>query len=78
MIHKGDHCNKDKCEVLQGSFLIFVYICAHILKDFIYLLLERGEGGKETSMCEKQQSVASHTRPDWGPGHNPGMCPDQE
>ena len=47
----------------MGAFLF-------LKKD--YLFSERGEGrerGRETSI--------SHA-PNWGPGRNPGMCPDWE
>ena len=44
---------------------------------FIYLFLERGEGGRkrgrETSTCGRLPCG-----PHWGPSHNPGMWPDWE
>ena len=27
---------------------------------------------------QKHGLVASRTRPNWGPSHNPGVCPDQD
>ena len=45
-------------------------------KDFIYLFLERGKGGREG---EKHQCVvASHTPPTGEVAGNPGLCPDWE
>ena len=52
-------------------------IMENFFKDFIYLLLERGEGrrksGRETSMCD----CLSHA-PRGDLALNPGMCPDWE
>ena len=42
----------------------------------LFIFLERGEGrerGRETSMCG-----CLSLAPNWGPGPNPGMCPDWE
>ena len=43
-------------------------------KDFICLLLERGEGGRKKGRetCEKY----NHMAPAGDLAHNPGMCPD--
>ena len=56
--------------VLGLCFLFFSFL---ILKDFIYLFLERGEEG------EKYQCVVVfRTPPTGGLAPNPGMCPDWE
>ena len=46
-------------------------------KDFIYLLLERGEG-KEKEGEKHQCGVASHMPPTGDLARNAGMCPDWE
>ena len=46
-------------------------------KDFIYLFLETGEGREK----ERERNISVWLplmHPQWGPGHNPGMCPDWE
>ena len=52
------------------------------LKDFIYLFLERGEGGRKRErnivVWEKNQSVASCVSPTGNLACNLGMCSDQE
>ena len=46
-------------------------------KDFIYLFLERGEGGEREG--EKHQCVIASCAPPTGDlAHNPGLCPDWE
>ena len=43
----------------------------YFFKDFIYSFLEREGGrkrGRERSMCERHQLVASSTPPPWAPG----------
>ena len=51
---------------------LLTYYCSYILKDFIHLFLERGEGREEErkrkiDVREKHQSVASRLLPDLGP-----------
>lgn len=51
------------------------------LKKKISFISERGERrerGKETSMCERHQLVASRTPLTADLEHNPGMCPHQQ
>ena len=53
------------------------------LKDFIYLLLETGEGREKErerhiNVWEIHWLVASHMPPTGNLAHNPGMCPDRE
>ena len=49
----------------------------NFLKDFIYLLLERGEGREKEE--EKHQCVAaSHMPPAGDLASDPGMCPEWE
>ena len=53
------------CDYSLRSFLFL---------DFIYLLLERGEGREKK---EKHQCVVvSYTAPNGDLAHNPDMCPD--
>ena len=53
------------------------YPCYFILKDFIYLFLQRGKEGEREG--EKHQCVAaSHMAPPGDLAHNPGMRPDWE
>ena len=45
------------------------------------MFLEREEGTEKErkrniNMREKYRLVAFCTHPDWGPTHNPGVCPD--
>ena len=53
-------------------------------KDFIYLILETGEEGREKerernmNVREKRGSVSSCTCPSGDLARNPGMCPDWE
>ena len=52
-------------------------------KDFIYLLLERGEGREKeretnSNVLEIHWSVAAHMPPAGGLAGNPGTCLDQE
>ena len=60
---------------LPGHLFFFFF------KIFIYLFLERGKGGrkrgKHQCVRETPASCLSHA-PNWGPGPNPGMCPDWE
>ena len=61
---------------VPGSFIHGLMLYIYILKDFIYLFLDRGERkerGRETSMCGCPSRV-----PYWGPGPQLGMCPDWE
>ena len=52
------------------------HIFIHSFKDFIYLFLEKGKGGREE---EKYQCVVAFCAPPTGDlAHNPGMCPDWE
>ena len=46
-----------------------------VFNDFIYLLLERGEGGRER---KRNRSVASRTPPAGDLAHNPAVFSDQE
>ena len=53
----------------------------HLLKDFVYLFLERREGRekereKNISVREKHGSVASSTCPNWDWACNPGTWPE--
>ena len=48
-----------------------------LLKDFIYLFLERGEE-REKERENHQCVVASHNPSTRDPTHNPGTCPDWE
>ena len=55
----------------------------YFFKDFIYLLLERGERGEQEregniNVWETHRLVASHMSPNRDPACYPGMCPDQE
>ena len=56
--------------------LILHLFYVYILKYFIYLFLERGEGRekRETSTC----GFFSCVLPTGDPAHNTGKCPDQE
>ena len=55
-----------------GFFLTNIF-----LKDFIYLLLERGREGEREG--EKHQCVVASCAPPTGDlAHDPGMCPDRE
>ena len=56
---------------LGGQIQTFFY------KDFIYLLLERGDE-REREGKKHQCVVASHTSPAGILAHNPGMCPNRE
>ena len=49
----------------------------NFLKDFIYVILERGEG-REKEGEKHQRVVASRAPPTGDLAHNPGMCPDWE
>ena len=51
----------------------FIYL---LIKDFIYLFLERG--GQEEREREIACVVASHAPPAGDLALNPGMCPDWE
>ena len=58
--------------------MLYIHIRCKVLYFFkFYLFLEREEGrrkrGREASMCGCLSCA-----PSWVPGHNPGMCPDQE
>ena len=60
---------------LYGDFLVF------FLRFHLFIFRE-GEEKKEEkkrniSVKEKHKSVPSHTHPDWGLKHNPGMWPDR-
>ena len=60
---------------IQGNFILFYLF----FKDFIYLLLKRGEG-RESNINELEihQSVASLTPPVRDLTYNPSMCPAWE
>ena len=69
------------------KFILFPHInlmtSGFVLKDFIYLLLERGERREKerernSNVLEIHQSVISCTPPAGDLAHNPGMCPDWE
>ena len=47
----------------------------NFLKDFIYLLLERGEGTEKERERDIHQLSLTHA-PTGKWAHNPGMCPD--
>ena len=67
-------CNIFVLNLLACSFCNFVLF---FFKDFIYLILERGEGWEKER--EKHQCVvASYVAPTGDLAHNPGMCPDWE
>ena len=53
-------------------FLFFPFLS----KDFIYLFLERGKGGREGK--KHRCVVASRTPPTEDLAYNPGLCPDWE
>ena len=67
--------------------IVYTHTHTHIpsifFKDFIYLLLERGEGRGEREeqkhQCVRDTLICclSHA-PKWGPYPQPGMCPDWE
>ena len=59
---------------IKSFFPLFENI---ILKDFIYLFLERGEG-REKDGEKNQCVVASRTPPSGDLVCSPGMCPDWE
>ena len=70
------------CSTLSYELFKFLAHCRTpiILKDFIYLFLERGEGRerereRKIDVGEKHQSLASHTPPNWGPGRQPRHVP---
>ena len=66
--------------------ILFIFLTFLFFKDFIYLLLERGEGTEKekernSSVQEIYQLVASHTpSPNWGiwPATQAHACPDWE
>ena len=66
------------------AYFLFAYLVKCIfLKDFIYLVLERGEGRQEErertmDVQEKHWSVASCNPRTGHLAHNPGTCPDWE
>ena len=58
--------------ILILSLLCFVF------RDFIYLLLERGEErkkGRETSLCKRYMIGCLSHAPNWGPGLQPKHVP---
>ena len=68
-------------ECLFRSFVHFsFYYCYYCLKDFIYLFLERGKGGRkrgrDTSMSERFGCLLH--APNGDLASNPGMRPDWE
>ena len=70
--------------VFSRSWFLMLWLRISIfLKNFIYLLLERGEGrkkekGRNINVWEMHGSVAPHTPPAGDLACNPGMCPDWE
>ena len=73
------HTSSKSLKVIYCSYYAKLFL---LFRDFVYLFLERGEGGREiereTSICEKHRSVASHTSPNQRLALNQGMCPDWE
>ena len=55
----------------------FLWFFFFLFKDFIYFIFRERKGrrkrGRETSMC-----CCLSNAPFWGPGDNPGVCPDWE
>ena len=63
----------------KNSSLTLIILFKNFLKDFIYLILERGEGREK----ERKRNInvwLPLAHPNWGPdlACNPGMCPDCE
>ena len=56
------------------TILLFLYVYFYFLKDFIYLLLERGWEG-ETEGEKHQRVVASHEFATRDLARNLGTCP---
>ena len=52
------------------------WLISPFFKDFIYLLLERGEGREKGE--KHQYVVASHAPPPGDLAHSPDVCPDWE
>ena len=70
-------------ELTHGNISIYysweskiVKLCCLFFKDFIYLFLDKGDGGRKG---EKHQCVVAYCMPHTGDlAHNPGLCPDWE